>query len=175
MSRNQKHLRPIIVLLPALAFIASLTQKAFSYQYIQVETTDSLLLLLMGGTAWIGGGLFETLIWIANPIALIAAIRFLRESNPVVKIEPVLKIPIPKPKAKSYWLSALAAMIAWSFCLWDEVLAAESGTTGEILSLEPGYWLWVSSFTLLTIGINYYHFRIRNGKGLYHSILFTTK
>lgn len=149
-------------MLPALVFFASLTQKAFSYQAILVETTDGLLLPLTGGIAWIGGGLFESLIWIANPIALIAAIRFLKESNPVVKIEPVLKTPLPKPNANSYWLSALAAIIAWSFSLWDEVLVAESGTMGKILSLEPGYWLWVSSLTLLTIGINYYHFRISN-------------
>ena len=162
MSSNHKYLRLSVVLLPALVFTASLTQKAFSYQYIQVEVTDGLLLLLMGGIAWIGGGLLETLVWMANPIALIALIRFFRESSSLVKIEPVLKTVIPNPRPRSYWISAIAAAIAWSFSLWNEVLAAESGSMGEILSLEPGYWLWVSSFTLLAIGINYFRFRVRN-------------
>ncbi|TKC65203.1 hypothetical protein FBD94_01195 [Pedobacter hiemivivus] len=163
MSSNQKkYLRLTIVLFPALVFAISLTQDGFSYQYIDVERPKSYSLLLMGGIAFIGGGLFETLIWIANPIALIAIIRFLIESSAVVKTEAILKTAIPKPKPSSYWLSALAAVIAWSFSLWNEVLAAESGSMGEILSLEPGYWLWVSSFTMLTIGINYFHFQISN-------------
>ncbi|RZK66567.1 MAG: hypothetical protein EOO85_26670 [Pedobacter sp.] len=161
MSSNQKYLRQAIVVFPALLFIVSLTQKAFSYQYHQVEVTDSLLLLLMGATAWIGGGLFESFVWLANPIAFIAFIRFLRESSTEIKIEPVLQVAVPKGKANSWRLSLLAAAIAWSFSLWKEVLAAESGSMGKILSLEPGYWLWVSSFTLLTIGTNYYHFLFR--------------
>ncbi|MES2827113.1 MAG: hypothetical protein V4687_03130 [Bacteroidota bacterium] len=74
MSSNQKYIRQSIVWVPALVFITSLTQKAFSYQYIQVEVTDGLMLLLIGGTAWIGGGLFESLIWMANLMAIIAAI-----------------------------------------------------------------------------------------------------
>lgn len=162
MSSNQnKHLRLAIVLLPLLIFLTSLTQDGFSYQYIEVEMQKSYLLLLVGGMAFIGGGLFETLIWLANPIALVAMIHFLSESNTVVKIEPVLKTVIPKPEPRSYWLSALAAVIAWSFSFWNEVLASESGKMGEILSLEPGYWLWVSSFTILALGINYYHFQLR--------------
>ncbi len=63
MSSNQnKHLRLAIVLLPLLIFLTSLTQDGFSYQYIEVEMQKSYLLLLVGGMAFIGGGLFETLI-----------------------------------------------------------------------------------------------------------------
>jgi hypothetical protein len=162
MTSNHKYLRLAIVLIPTMVFIVSLPQNAFSYQYLGVEMTQSYMLLLMGGTALIGGGLFESLIWMANPIAIIAAFRFLEESSTVVKIEPVLKTAIPKPKPSSYWLSALAAAIAWSFSLWNEVLASEAGSMGKILSLELGYWLWVSSFSLLAVGINYYHFRLRD-------------
>lgn len=160
MSSSQKtYLRVSIVALVAIVFAVSLPMDAFSYKYIDVETPEGLLLLLMGGVAFIGGGLFETLIWTANPIALIAIICFLRESSSVVKIDPVLKTPLPKPKMRSHWLSVLAAVIAWSFSLWNEVLAAESGSMGEIVSFGSGYWLWVSSFTMLAIGINYFHFQ----------------
>lgn len=146
-------------MLTVLFFAVSLPLNGFSYQYIDVETPKGYSLLLMGGLAFIGGGLFETLIWTANPIALIAIICFLKESSTIIKIHPVLKTVIPKPKLRSYWLSALAAAIAWSFSLWNEVLAAESGSMGKIVSLGSGYWLWVSSFTILAIGIYYFPFK----------------
>lgn len=84
------------------------------------------MLLLMGGTAFIGGGMLETMIWLANPIALFAIIRFLLENKTQGKIDPILNQPIPKLQCKSGWNSILAAGLSLSFSLWDEVLAAES-------------------------------------------------
>ena len=161
MTSSQKLLRLTIVLIPLLVFSTALFFDGFSYQYIQIETIDSYMLLLMGGLAFIGGGLFETMVWLANPIALFAVIRSLKENRIRPKIDPVLNKPVPKLKFKSGWLSALAAGIALSFSLWNEVLAAESGSTGRILALHTGYWLWASSFGLSAIGINYYHYRYK--------------
>lgn len=165
MNSSQKFLRFAIALIPLLIFSASLFFKAFSYQYIQVETTEGYMLLLMGGMAFIGGGLFETMVWLANPIALFALVRFLKENRIRAKLDPALNKPVPRLKSRSGWLSALAAGIALSFSLWNEVLAAESGSTGKILALHAGYWLWASSFILFTIGSNYYLYRYnKNGQ-----------
>lgn len=163
MTFSQKLLRLAIVLVPLSVFTVSLFFDGFSYQYIQVETPKGYMLLLMGGTAFIGGGLFETIIWLANPIALFAVIRFLMENRTQAKTDPILNKPVPKLKPKSGWLSALAAGIALSFSLWDEVLAAESGSMGKILALHTGYWLWALSFSLFAIGVTFYNFGHKKG------------
>lgn len=159
MTSSQKSIRLAVILVPLVFFISSLFFNSFSNQYIQVESPKSYMLLLMGGTAFMGGGLFETLIWAANPIALFAMIRFLKEHSTRAQIDPILDKLVPKLKFTSGWLSVLAAGIALSFSLWKEVLAAESGSMGKILSFHPGYWLWASSLGLFTIGANYYHYR----------------
>jgi hypothetical protein len=157
MTAIQKKLRVCVVLLPAIIFCVSLTQNAIVYEYQGKQTHSSISVFLMGGTAILGGGLLEWFIWLANPIAFVSCIRFLRETIPQTKIEPVLRIPIPNPKPTSHWISIIAAATAWSFSFWNEILATESGTTGEILGFESGYWLWVSSFTALSTSINIYY------------------
>lgn len=161
MSSNQNKFRIITVVLPTIIFFISLTQDAFIYEYQGVQTYSAITIFLMGGTAILGGGVLEWFTWLANPIAIVACVRFLKETNPVIRIEPVLKTIIPNPKPISHWLSLLATLIAWSFSLWKEILAAESGTTGQIYSFEAGYWLWASSITTLCICINLYNFSIR--------------
>ena len=162
MTSPQKFFRLAIVIVPFLVFCSSLFFDGFSYQYIQQETPTSLMLLLTGGAAFIGGGLLETLIWMANPIALFVAIRFLDENR--TKIDPILNQPVPKSKSTSKWFSLLATLIALSFSLWNEVLAAESGSMGKILALHAGYWLWSLSFALFTIGIIFFNFRYKRNK-----------
>lgn len=157
MTSNQKKLRIGVVLVPAIIFCVSLTQNAIVYEHQGKQTHSSISVFLMGGTAILGGGMLEWFTWLANPIALVSCIRFLKETNYQIKIEPVLRIPIPNPKPSSHWMSIIAAAIAWSFSFWNEILAAESGSTGQILSFESGYWLWASSFTALSIGINVYY------------------
>ncbi|WEK20721.1 MAG: hypothetical protein P0Y49_06165 [Candidatus Pedobacter colombiensis] len=161
MSLDQKRLRLGIILIPAIIFGISLTQNALTYEYQGKQIHSAISLFLVGGISIVGGGGMECLTWSANPIAILAVIRFLMESSAVIKIEPVLLTPKPKPESSSRWLSLIAAAIAWSFSFWKEILAAESGTTGKIYSFEPGYWLWVSSLTILAIGINFYYFRFK--------------
>jgi len=147
----------MVVLFPALIFCVSLIHNAIVYEYQGKQTHSSISVFLMGGTAILGGGILEWFTWLANPIALVSCIRFLMETNAQNRIEPVLRIPKSNPKPRSHWLSLIAAAIAWSFSFWNEILAAESGSTGQILSFELGYWLWVLSFTALSIGINIYY------------------
>ena len=157
MTAIQKKLRVFVVLLPALIFCVSLTQNAIVYEYKGKQSHSSISVFLMGGTAILGGGLLEWLIWLANPIAFVSCIRFLKETNLQYRIEPVLRIPIPNPKPSSHWISIIAAATAWSFSFWNEILAAESGTKGKILGFGSGYWLWVSSLIALSFSINIYY------------------
>ncbi|WP_421939905.1 hypothetical protein [Pedobacter sp.] len=153
---KKNYIRIGILSISILIFLLSLTQDAFSYQYIKKEVVQGYMLLLMGGLAIFGGGLFEWIVWLANPIALSAIIFFIKETNSIVKVDHILPKPMYKPNF-SQWLSLIAVIIAWSFSLWKEVLAAESGSMGKILSLDPGYWLWVTSLTMLATGINTYN------------------
>lgn len=157
MTSNQKKIRIGVLLLPALTFCASLTQNALVYEYQGKQTHSSISVFLMGSIAILGGGALEWFIWFSNPIALVSCIRFLKETNPHIRIEPILCIPISNPKPSSHWISLVAAAISWSFSFWNEILAAESGSIGKILSFGIGYWLWVSSFTALAIGVNFYY------------------
>lgn len=157
MTLNQTKLRIGTVLIPALIFGISLTQDAIVYKYQGTQTQSSISMFLMGGFAILGGGGLEWLTWLANPIAFFACVRFIKETNLTIKIDPVLNIPIPLSKPSGHWLSLIATAIAWSFCFWNEILAAESGSTGKIYSFESGYWLWVSSLTVLSICINAYY------------------
>lgn len=159
MSAQNKYLKIAVIGIPALMFATSLPLDSFSYQYIAIETPKSYALLLGGAFAFLGGGLFESMVWSANPIAAFAVIRFFIESRSTLDAGPSSERAIPKTKPYSYWLSALAAGIALSFSLWNEVLAAESGSLGKILALHTGYWLWAGGFTLLSLGINVYHFQ----------------
>ena len=161
MTLSPKFLRAVIILVPLIVFIAALMLDGFSYQYTEIVTPKGYMLLLMGGISFVGGGLFETIIWLANPIALFAVIRFLREHRIRVTIDPILNTTVPKPPSQSGWLSALAAVISLSFSLWDEVLAAESGSMGKILGLHTGYWLWTLSFSIFAIGVTFYNFRYK--------------
>jgi hypothetical protein len=154
MVSNRKKLRIVTLLLPAIPFLISLTQDAITYQYQGVQKHSGISIFAMGSTAILGGGLLEWLTWLANPIALVAWINFLKESKPVNKMESIIR----RSKPKSPWISLIAVAIALSFRFWKEILAAESGSTGRIYSFEAGYWLWICSITLLCICINLYHF-----------------
>ena len=57
--------------------------------------------------------------------------------------------------------SITALILAVSFSSWNSLLGAESGTQAKILSLEFGYYLWILSMLILTIG-TYYYFKIEN-------------
>lgn len=52
-------------------------------------------------------------------------------------------------------------VLALMFSTWNEILGAESGSMGKIISLEVGYYLWLTSIGVLTIGTNYYFLKLR--------------
>jgi len=166
MTSNQAKLRIGIGVIPALIFCISCTQDALVYQYQKLETLSSTMAFLMGATAILGGGTFEWIIWLANPIAVISYFKFLKETRLRDRKDPTLNTQLPSSKYSSQWLSLYSTVLAFSFCFWTKILASESGATGEIFSFQLGYWLWVSSITILSVGINVYSFWFRTGSGM---------
>ena len=138
MKELYKQLDPLktFILLVSLAlYMVSLTQTAITYNdYDGQKTLSSLSLLMIGGIAFLGGGLLETIIWWANPLYFLALVMFFKSSKTSRKV------------------SAAAAILSLTFTTWDEILAAESGRTGKIESLNLGYWLWLFSMAIFAIG-----------------------
>lgn len=135
-NMGSKEIKIITIGLSLLIFCVSLTQNAQIVNYNdEIRVSSSLDYFLAGGFAFIGGGLFETIIWLANPLSLFA-IKYFRKNDP-----------------DAVWLSLLASGLVISFSFWKEVLGAESGAMAKIISFELGYYLWLSSILVLTIGI----------------------
>lgn len=138
-TQNKMQLKiksPKIYVIVSLAiFTVSLTQTAISSSEFEDKTLSGIATLVMGGLSVLGGGILEWLIWLANPLYFFSLYLFLKSKN----------------KAKMY--SLLSTTIALSFVTWNKILVSESGKLGNIDSLGLGYWLWVSSLAILTIGI----------------------
>ena len=138
-TQNKMQLKiksPKIYVIVSLAiFTVSLTQTAISSSEFEDKTLSCIATLVMGGLSVLGGGILEWLIWLANPLYFFSLYLFLKSKN----------------KAKMY--SLLSTTIALSFVTWNKILVSESGKLGNIDSLGLGYWLWVSSLAILTIGI----------------------
>lgn len=135
MAKNLTTLQLSFVILSFLLFIISLTQPAFYIDRPENPKAwaDSWLLLLLGWTSLLGGGILNFLIWLANPLYFISA-AFLFRGNKF-----------------SFVFGLTACILAFSFSRLDSILTSESGHHEKIKSLELGYYLWFSSFALLTI------------------------
>ncbi|MEN7549933.1 hypothetical protein AAG747_18555 [Rapidithrix thailandica] len=120
-----------------ILFLASLTQPAF---YIDREDkgawSNSIGLVLTGWMgALMGGG--SALAWFANPLIFLAWIfTFKYEIVPVI-------------------LSVIASALALSFLLFDKVISSEAPVYSKITHYKAGYWFWVLSILVYTIGMVY--------------------
>ena len=138
-------IKTYVSLISLTVFIVSLTQTALTYNDFDGQKIhSSLSLLFMGGLAILGGGLLEWFIWLANPLYVLALIFFFK-SNKTSRV-----------------VSIVATFLALSFTTWKDILAAENGRTATIESLNLGYWLWVLSLTILSIGTIYYFRQLEN-------------
>ncbi len=156
-EKNLKRLRVSIVVVPSIIFLTSLTQVAFTNEASEgIAVNQSYFVFLGGPFIILGGATFEWLTWMANPLALFAIIFFLtttRAKN--------LSSPSFIPNDWIFISSIAAALTAWQFSLWKEVMKSESGAMGDILSLNAGYWLWATSILLLAVGIIVYFVLLR--------------
>jgi len=144
-DNNSNKIRNYILLLSLTVYIISLTKNAITYNDFDGQNTySSYSLLFMGGVAILRGGLFEWFIWLANPLYFVGIFLFF------------------KTQKKSIYFSATATIISLSFTTWKEILVSENGRVAKIQTLNPGYWLWTISLTILTIGTIYYFNRMKN-------------
>lgn len=128
--------------LSLLVFAISLTQNALVVNYNnEIKTSSSLEYLFIGSVAFMGGGLLEEIIWLASPLCLLAIVFMIKDDKRAVLV------------------SLIASALAISFSFWNEILGAESGTMAKIVSFELGYYLWLASILILTIGI-FIHYKM---------------
>lgn len=143
LNTNLTSLKRYILLISLLIFVISLTQTAITYHdYNGTKTHDGISLFLVGGIVILGGGLSEWFAWLANPLYLIGIILFL------------------KSKKLSRIFSVTAILFALYFTTFKEILAAEDGRMATVQALNIGYWLWVASIAILTIGTFYYFIQV---------------
>jgi len=129
--RNPK----VYVFASLIVYVISLTQPAISSTELEDKTLSGIATLVMGGLSILGGGIFEWIIWLANPLYFLSVILFFNK------------------KGQAKVLSLVSTTVALSFIAWKKILVSESGRLGEIDSLDLGYWLWTLSLMTLTIGM----------------------
>ena len=137
-TTKKSKVKLIFILLSLSIYLISLTQKALTYQGLDgLLTYPSIAVVISGALAILGGGLAEWLVWLANPLYFLS----------------LLFVNSPK---NSKFLSMIALLLSISFSLWNEVLVSENGRQARIISLEPGYFLWVASICIFVIGQNFF-------------------
>ncbi|WP_104383020.1 hypothetical protein [Sphingobacterium sp. HMA12] len=126
------------VLLSIILFIASLAMPAFFIDRpnAKPEAMDSLTIVLTGWMYPLGGAIIPFLFWCANPIYLFSICTVLNRN-----------------KKAAFYISLVPCLIALAFTQMDKIMASESGSESAITSLAAGYFLWLSSFLVLTIGV----------------------
>ena len=98
--------------------------------------SNSFYMLLLGWMAVLGGGLFLTLIWLANPLYIFGGFLVLNKEKYAV-------VPV-----------TAALLLALYFTTLDSVMDGESGKTTSITELGAGFYLWISSFiTMVVVGV----------------------
>jgi hypothetical protein len=141
LNMKLKAIKILTIIISLAVFFISLTKNTVTINYIGIKTVPSLDYFLMGSIAFLGGGTLEQIIWFANPLSLISIYLLAVNRKSAIKVS----------------LSAL--FLAVSFSSWKEILGAESGTPAKIISLEMGYFLWILSIAILTIG-TFIYFKI---------------
>jgi hypothetical protein len=135
---KQSLIKTLTITISLALYIYSFTFEAFSYNYQGMKNMSALEAFLMGSIAVLGGGTHEWLIWLANPLCFIAILCLIFD------------------KKNALYFASVSIILSLSFLSSNSILAAESGTRGEILSIKSGYYIWLSSIVILTIGIYFY-------------------
>ena len=98
--------------------------------------SNSFFMLLSGWMAVLGGGLFLTVIWLANPLYFFGGFLVLNKEKFAV-------VPV-----------TLSLLLTIYFTTLDSVIDGESGATTAITKLGAGFYFWISSFiTMVVVGV----------------------
>jgi hypothetical protein len=122
----------IVTLISFAVFIASLTQKGFSTAGEEPGSWSPGLYLLLIGPLGMLAGVFE---WFANPFLLAAWIFSWFGKN---------KITLP--------LALIAIGLIVAFLFRQTMIVSEAPTYAKITGYAAGYWLWLSSAIIATLG-----------------------
>ena len=125
-------LSKIVTLVSVAVFLASLTQKGFSTAGEDRGDWSPGLYLLLIGPLGLLAGVYE---WFANPFLLAAWIFSWFGKN---------KIAVP--------LALIATAIIVAFLFRQTIIVSEAPTYAKITGYAAGYWLWLSSAIIATIG-----------------------
>lgn len=126
-----------ISILSAVIFALSLTQNAITYtDHEGTHSLSSISLFLTGPIAFLGGGLLEWIVWLANPAYLYSIIAF------------------NKGRKSARKASMISVILSVWFIFWREILVSESGRQGTITQKNLGFWLWLISILVLSISIH---------------------
>lgn len=128
--------KKIVIGLSLILLIISLTQPAF---YTTKDSADAVNSSSVGifFLGWMGflGGAFDSFFWFANPLYIYAIYLFAKQNT------------------KAIHFSSIASIIAISFLSMDTFFANEAGGRSKITGYGMGYIFWVSSLSVLTLGI----------------------
>jgi hypothetical protein len=97
--------------------------------------SNGCMLFFFGWTFPLGGALVPFFFWLANPIYIFSIISIIRKKN------------------HGYMLSYVPLLLALIFSQMKSIMTSESGSETDITSFELGYFLWLSSFAILAIGV----------------------
>ena len=117
-NTNLNYLKITLIVISLLTFISSLFYPAF---FIDREDPDawsnSLLLLIIGWTSFLGGGFIPFIIWLANPLYFISLIL------------------VSKSNGMGLLTIATSTFLALIIGSLDSILKSESGATSNITTL----------------------------------------
>lgn len=122
----------IINLISVAVFVASLTQKGFSTAGEEPGSWSPGLYLLLIGPLGLLTGVYE---WFANPFLLAAWILPWFGKN---------KIALP--------LALIATGLIVAFLFRQIMIVSEAPTYAKITGYAAGYWLWLASAIIPTLG-----------------------
>lgn len=121
-------LKNIFLTISAVLFALSLTQKC----YCTISTcSDSIMVFILGWAAAFSGA---GITWLANPL-LFASWALLKKKLKTAMI-----------------LSSAAALLSLFFLMFSSITDNENNQAKEIVSYQPGYWLWMGSCVVMLIG-----------------------
>lgn len=127
-----------VVCVSVIVWIISLFQDAITYSdYNGMHQSRGWEFVIIGSTAILGSAFLEWIIWLANPIFVMSIVFFLQK----------------KQEAKVS--SVIALCLALFFMFWNRILISDAGDV-EIIQKNAGYWLWMLSILVLTLGIYKY-------------------
>jgi len=125
--RSSLRSRSCFLVLSMILFAVSLTQNGFSVEHSGADAWPGWGLVVFGPL-----GLFSgepaNLVWMANPLLLLAWLTFIEPTG-----------------IFTFCFGLVALIVAGSFLFFSKIAVAESGLSSVIASHGLGYWLWLGS------------------------------